>query len=144
MLTVMLRDVENETFLFHQQHKTYHSVYDAATNALERFFDKHFSVYTTASPKIFVLYFQAPEVDCGYYDVTLTVGEKKIRKEYIGAPQWNTEETIPYEYNMGACKKIHENEFLAQKMIVLLGGIKAPGLNRVAELIRKDFEQKRK
>jgi hypothetical protein len=144
MLTVFLRDVENETFLFFVEHKTYHSVYDALTNDLESFFDKHFAVYASVSPKSFVVYFRSPEVKCGYYDVTLTVGERKIRREYIGAPEWNTEETLPYQYDMSALNRIDEGEFAAQKMIVLLGGITAPGVNRVAELVRKDFQKKDK
>ena len=76
---------------------------------------------------------------CGYYDVTLTVGERKVRKEYIGAPQWNTEETLHYEYSMGVFKKLPEHELLALKWIVLMGGIKAPGVNMVDEIIRKEL-----
>jgi hypothetical protein len=143
-LTLFLKDVENDTFLFQAKHKKYHSLIDAATNDLDRFFDKNFSVYTSASPKAFILHFKILKVRCGYFDVSLKVGERKVRKEYIGAPQWNTEETFQYDYSMGISKEIDENEFVLIELALRLGGLKAPGVNRLAELIRRDFVEKKK
>jgi hypothetical protein len=98
LITVILNDVENNTFLLTERYHSDDGPWQVALGAAEDYFDRHFKEFAKRPPKPFLLYFQSDKCPPSVMTFKLKVESHTVYKGIIGSKQDPSEETFPYKF----------------------------------------------
>lgn len=99
LITVILKDVEKDTFLLIERYHSNDGPWQVALGAVENYFDQHFKEFAKTPPKTFRVYFKSDKCPPTVMTVTLKVGNHTVYKSVIGYKGDPSEETFPYTYD---------------------------------------------
>lgn len=135
-ITVVLKDVGNRTILFYEEHQSDDGPVQVAQDAAHKFFDRHFQTFAKASPKDFIIYFKSDRCTPTFMTAKLIVEEFTVSRSGMGSDEEPAEEAFPYSLETSVPADVEPpDEF--PNVIDRFFGIRAPGVNPVAEFVRK-------
>jgi hypothetical protein len=98
LVTVVLKDVENNTLLISERYHSNDGPRQVALGAAENYFDQHFKEFAKTPAKQFLLYFKADKCPLSVMTFKLKVESHTVYKGIIGSKEDPSEETFPCEF----------------------------------------------
>lgn len=98
IITVVLKDVENDKFLLNERYHSDDGPWQVALGAAENYFDQHYKEFAQTSPKEFRVYFKSEKCPPTVMSFKLKVESHTVYKGIIGSKYDPSEETFPYQF----------------------------------------------
>ena len=137
-ITVILKDVANDSFLFREEYCSEDSPWDVATDAVEKFFDGHYRAFAKASPKDFIVYFRSASLPPRCMTAKLTVKPFTVHRSVIGYRGEPAEETFPYSLDIGVPAKVKPPDRFPPYSLFALGAVLTKEIRKLDERTKQN------
>jgi hypothetical protein len=106
LVTVVLKDVENNTFLLSERYHSDAYPKQVALGAMENYLDQHFKEFAKTSPKDFFVYFKSDKCPPTVMTVKFKVESHTVKKGVTGYKGDPAEKTYPHTYDESESRKV--------------------------------------